>query len=417
MVAIIDAGNISSLLSNRRNDKTKAGTWSTSWRNREWRTAKPQVALLLNTDGWIQWLGRAEPSRTVSDRDTLIEVSEIEEIETTLYATLASEAKLTAAEARTLGPISVDAGDKLIDTLTSFFPHLEDLVEWLGRDNIRISPNDDHAIRVNEQRDATGLLLDISGVGRRELRQGRFNPFEQLPSFLASQLPRAVSEETLIDHDVNVVPGMEAMRGAHVDWRIFQNANNRLYVANTNMEPLERTLGVDVIYYNQGDNSFVMVQYKRMINKRATGTKELWYRPDDQLYLELDRMRGVDELCIPAPDSDFRLHSQASWVKLCDPTAEVDKPHELIQGMYLPRAYFEALLDSPDCRGPRGRPRLGYSNVKRHLSNTSFIDLVKSGWIGSHGASSSNLEAIIRQVLTDRRALVLGVKLDQRLRA
>jgi hypothetical protein len=137
----------------------------------------------------------------------------------------------------------------------------------------------------------------------------------QMPSFLASLPDLAISEQSLIDYDISILPDMTSAPSGHADWRVFDDGHKRLIVANTNMEPLELTLGVDVIYYNQIDNSFVMVQYKRMIREGPTGRSELWYRPDNQLAIELNRMRIVDEMCGPAPDSDFRLHSQATWLK------------------------------------------------------------------------------------------------------
>ena len=141
------------------------------------------------------------------------------------------------------------------------------------------------------------------------------------------------------------------------------------------------------------------------------GPSKLYYRPDKkQLPLELARMRAVDDLCVDAPIEDYRFHSQASWMKLCDPSAVVEKPQDLIKGMYLPRAYFEALLKAETSRGPKDGVRLGYDNVKRYLTNTNFADLVRTGWIGTHGASTKRITKIIAEVLASRRAIVLGIQ-------
>jgi hypothetical protein len=244
----------------------------------------------------------------------------------------------------------------------------------------------------------------MAGIGREAL--GEWELTEQQPSFLAGLERRPVSENTLINHDISRFPGLLAAESWHVDWHVFNGSRRQLFVMNANMEPLEETLGVDVIYFNDTFQSFVLVQYKRMRRDResAEGAK-LWYRPDSNLQAELDRMRVVDEL-YGCGSGDFRLFGQPCWLKLCDPGARVDDPAELIKGLYLAREYFVELLDT--CRGPRGGMRLGYDNVPRHINNTTFAQLVKDAWIGTRGTRTTDLEFVVRDVLLSRRALVLG---------
>lgn len=414
MVAIIDSGDISELLDYRSAIRSKRKRFtSVAWRRSDWRTTKPHVALLLDDEGSIRWIGRAEGGQVVSDRDKRLNISEILDVDGISYAGLIADAGLPSSAVHTMGLLQEDSGRRIVAAFLRAHPGLAEEVRRLGRDRQPLIPRTDVARIRNEQRDATGLLLDISGIGRSSLREASETDAE-LPSFLAGLPDRTVSEQSLIDHDINALPGMSRAQSGHVDWRIFENSRRRLFVANTNMEPLELTLGVDVIYFNQADGSFVMVQYKRMRREKSKASSEMWYRPDTQLRLELDRMRSVDEMCQPAPTSDFRLHSQATWLKLCDPSATVQSPDDLIRGMYLPRAYFEALLEAETSRGPRDGVRLGYANVARHLTNTTFIELVKAGWIGTHGTSTERLDGIVRDVLTSRQSLVLGVQLSER---
>jgi len=178
---------------------------------------------------------------------------------------------------------------------------------------------------------------------------------------------------------------------------------------NANTEPVENTLGVDVVYFNEAFKSFVLVQYKRLVREsNAEGESGVWYRPDHNLSTELDRMGVVDSL-YGSREGDFRLFSQACWVKLCDPSAVVQDPLQLIKGMYLTRKHFVELLEV--CKGPRGGVRLGYDNVPRHINNTLFVELVKEGWVGTCGTGTMELGEVVRMVLENRRALVLGVPL------
>ncbi len=169
-------------------------------------------------------------------------------------------------------------------------------------------------------------------------------------------------------------------------------------------------LGVDVVYFNQTFRSFVLVQYKRMVRDgRREGGGALWYRPDKNLASEMERMRRVDEL-FGGSAGDYRLSSQACWVKLCDSWGRLEEPKELVKGMYLAREYFAELLRT--CKGPNGGTRLGYDNVPRHINNTMFAALVKDGWIGTRGTGTAELEEVARGVLANRRALVLGVAFE-----
>ena len=45
---------------------------------------------------------------------------------------------------------------------------------------------------------------------------------------------------------------------------VFEKGRRRLEVAYANRNPLERTFGVDLVYYNAYFQSFVFVQYKLM---------------------------------------------------------------------------------------------------------------------------------------------------------
>jgi hypothetical protein len=75
--------------------------------------------------------------------------------------------------------------------------------------------------------------------------------------------------------------------------------------------------------------------------------------------------------------------------------------------MYLPLAYWDVLVDSPDVLGPRGGVRVDFDNVGRHINNTLFIDLVSSAWIGSRGVNTERITAIVRESL-ETRSLILA---------
>lgn len=42
-----------------------------------------------------------------------------------------------------------------------------------------------------------------------------------------------------------------------------------MFVMNANRTPVERTLGVDLVYWNEQERAFVLVQYKKMVRRRV----------------------------------------------------------------------------------------------------------------------------------------------------
>ncbi len=404
MVAVIEVGDITRHL-DRRSILRNETSYSVAERQTNWHDGKPHLALLLDENNTVRWLGRAQGRKRVSDRERRVDITEIKEVPNFSLEELRGQLPKKLQASLKFGLLSDAASREALKALNSMFPELSDLIRQLSRPRNLTLPRGNRGLALNEQRDGTGLVLEMAGIGREPLESGASISDDQ-PSFLAGIEGRHVSEESLIDYDVARLPGLVESFSYHVDWRVFGNKQRKVLILNANMEPLANTLGVDVLYYNQTFKSFVLVQYKRMTREDSPdGEKKLWHRPDKHLAGELDRMQKVDEL-YGNHSGNFRLFSQACWLKLCDPSARIEEPTELIKGMYLARELFVDLLDS--CKGPRGGVRIGYENVPRHINNTLFTQLVKDGWIGTTGIGTSDLEAVVREVLQHRRPLVLG---------
>jgi hypothetical protein len=405
MVAVINCGDISDLLDYRSTyGKRKKYTFASP--RDSWQGAQPHLALLVDDEN-IHWLGRAQGGQIITDRDRRVEVVDIEDFEDISLIDLRQQLPRRYKDRLGWGILPPATGSAVIQALIEMHPNWKETISRLNQPkHFRISQSARGRL-LNEQRDGVGLLLEIGGTGREFLRD--WTPPPARASFLAGIKQRFVSEETLINHDVRRFPGLAETLGADVDWRVFEGNRRQIFVMNANTEPVENTLGVDVVYFNEAFKSFVLVQYKRLVREsNAEGESGVWYRPDHNLSTELDRMGVVDSL-YGSREGDFRLFSQACWVKLCDPSAVVQDPLQLIKGMYLTRKHFVELLEV--CKGPRGGVRLGYDNVPRHINNTLFVELVKEGWVGTCGTGTMELGEVVRMVLENRRALVLGVPL------
>jgi len=101
-------------------------------------------------------------------------------------------------------------------------------------------------------------------------------------------------EDSVIEQDARSIPAFE-MTKLHVTGRaLFRRGNEVLEVITANRRPLERVLGVDLIYHNVVRRCLVMVQYKMLdpATKRDPGFPPDWiYRPDRNLTKEIQRMK------------------------------------------------------------------------------------------------------------------------------
>jgi hypothetical protein len=180
---------------------------------------------------------------------------------------------------------------------------------------------------------------------------------------------------------------------------------------NVNRRPVERTLGVDLVYYHHDYGSFVLVQYKMMREETSGGSTRFFYRPsgDRNLAAELSRMRTiVSSAQTDGVPDEYRLHAGACYMKLCRPTTLDATSTELIKGLYIPLDYWDVLNASGEVVGPRGGVRLGYDTVRRYLNNSLFVRLVERAWIGSRGVTNADLIKVVRAAVDAGRSVTLA---------
>ena len=266
---------------------------------------------------------------------------------------------------------------------------------------------------IAEEKDAFGLALSIFKLDRRRAMSHLPVVDEDHPAPFLQEIERAeLREDTMVLHDHGVfgdwIPDKRYVVGA-VE---FRKGDRRLTVVNVNRTKIERTLGVDLIYYHHHFNSFVMVQYKRMtVENDLTHV----YRPNsDASYgAEIKRMRAFQSgnagKAGPANPPAFRLDSNPFYFKLCRPVTYNLSSTDLIKGMYLALDYWELLLSSPMVRGPKGGIAIRYKNVGRYINNSLFIQLVQDGWVGSREDVSAAIGKLVRSGLEGNRSIFLAV--------
>lgn len=267
------------------------------------------------------------------------------------------------------------------------------------------------------ERDAVASALQIWGGAsyrKRILRKAVPRaPSTPVAPFLAQLATVSVREDPQIDHDHVTFPGLEVARRDVVGSVVLTNGDEYLTILNCNRQPLERTLGVDLIYYNHRYDSFVLVQYKRMA-EAADRMPE--YRPnrDASHATELKRMIRADKMLSRVPKAAgrataaFRLSGHPFFVKLCEAKAKAALDAGMVSGMYIPLDLWRRLLQSRDVHGPRGGVVITWENCRRRFSNGEFTSLLRQGWIGSDVGASRVLSNVIEGVLGSGRMLILA---------
>ncbi|PWG63883.1 hypothetical protein DEM34_06690 [Spiribacter halobius] len=264
-----------------------------------------------------------------------------------------------------------------------------------------------------EQKEAVATALTIAGIGRDEIYGWDVNDKGTTTSFLDGLEQVRLREDPMVVNDLNSLPGYEAIRHTSHALVVFENTQSKLTVVLANRLPLEKQLGVDLIYYNETFSCFLMVQYKAM---EEEGGQAVYRFPNQQLSDEIDRMRLVlSELRKVGPNAEadgFRLSENPFFLKIC-PRLVFDPDNiGLVKGMYLPLDYWDLLSEHPTTVGPKGGKRLSYNNVRRYFDNTEFVTIASGGWVGTTIAQSKHLESAIRSTLKSGRAVVFAVNIQ-----
>jgi hypothetical protein len=136
------------------------------------------------------------------------------------------------------------------------------------------------------ERDAVASALQAWGgtsLRKRVLRNAVPSGQSSVAPFLSQIKGVSVREDLQIGQDHEVFPGMKVARRDIVGSVVLSDGKEYLTILNCNRQPLERTLGVDLIYYSHRFDSFILVQYKRMTQGKG-GWPE--YRPESVATLE-----------------------------------------------------------------------------------------------------------------------------------
>lgn len=269
---------------------------------------------------------------------------------------------------------------------------------------------------VAQERDSVNLAARMSGfrqdILRPFLRYDHIPPDNNFPPFLSGLSKVNVIEDRMIDHDIAALfRDWRQFERFQVGAQQFERGRKRLTVMNINRDKLEKTTGVDLLFYHENQCSYILVQYKRMTEENYGGAYR--YRPTDKSYREeLARMRALRQkfpsVLSPTSLDDYRLSTEMFYFKLCKSVTLTPLSTEPIDGMFVPLDYWELFVDSPQAYGLKSGLYVDSRNIGRSFNNAEFTGLIEKGWIGSRGITSMKLDDLIWSSLERGNSVMIG---------
>lgn len=372
-----------------------------------------------SADPSIVALGAYRRGRRVSNWSTSYTITDIQWLDPTFIPLKDLLAELPAqtrshysGPLQSKGPLT-DAGARAVLTaLTRANPALEGMISQLtGYPNLIAAMGRDRAILLAEEKDATGVALDLAGLPREQFTD--WVPDYVDAPFIAGMRQGYADEERILQFDAERFDGLLSRvhsRSPHL--RVFNHPQaGVLIVGNFNQRSIEHVLGLDLLYWHVRRQAYVLVQYKRMRKQPDGG----WiYYGDQQLNAELARMRQISVARTGRGVQEFRLNPHPCYLKIVREDLFDAASNALMKGMYLPLELVDVLVTDPRFSTEGGNLCVGWDSTKRHeppyLTNTEFTDLFRGGWVGSWGSTTDQITALINQALERGRMVTVALR-------
>ncbi|CDT28701.1 hypothetical protein BN1088_60007 [Sphingobacterium sp. PM2-P1-29] len=302
--------------------------------------------------------------------------------------------------------------------------NLDNLFEALNSQRVVSSTarEEDAAI----EKDALGLSLDIFGIDRTDVfKRWEKNDTNIGESFLSSLTEFTVYEDDVINYDLHKFPGFDKLKQDVYSTitgvvEFESQYGEKLTVINANRKPMEKAMGVDLIYFHRRFASFVMIQYK-MMDQRSDLHKSYYYNPNQKSHNEeLERLKKmkslIDKENSPSDLAGYRFSNCSLFFKLCKKIELKMDDHSLAPGMYIPLDQWELLLEDKTTLGAKGGRQFGYHTLhKRYMNKDTFVDLIQAGFIGTRGNASEKLALFIEDAISKGKSVMYAI--DERMDA
>lgn len=264
--------------------------------------------------------------------------------------------------------------------------------------------------RLREERDALTLAFEFAGIAPPEEELAR-----SLEADASVGLATAIdsyflfdTEDDLLTVDLRRFDGRGELPLQRASVARYERDGVAITVANVNKKPLESVLGVDLVYWDEINSVFTLLQYKRLTrNSRTDATRTPWaYRNRREVQRQLDLMKLPRQR--RRTSRDWRLSPSPFWFKFVRADAFQQSDPKLLRGMYVPADFLTvALADGSLSDGPRGGFQIHHGNT-RYVTRDVFVELIKRGLIGTTTSGTRRvLELINSLAQTDEVVLAI----------
>lgn len=360
---------------------------------------KSSLVLIQSND--CLWLAFVKSKQSVSSIDTRIVLHHLKKTkwkDTDILKENLEKNYITKLENYTQNDY-VKLSQKLSEHLLRIFA--DDYFEFLEN---YIIPNKE----VNNgimQSDAINLAISISGMDNRNITNIEINDAEEtkISNFVH------LLEDNVISYEFNAEREGLVKNCSPTGKITFENGNEKLTIYTANKLPLERVLGVDLIYINDTHKNIVMLQYK-MLTKESD--KWIYRFCNQQFDDEIKRMDSVLNTInnSPSPNiDDFRLNNHPFFLRFIK-NRSLDGN---ITSFNISLEHFKMIKDLPMCRGERDGRLISYENINKHYIGKQELEaLIRCGYIGTHQYDTKSLSEIIELISNNlnNHSLVIAFK-------
>jgi len=227
---------------------------------------------------------------------------------------------------------------------------------------------------------------------------------------------RTIQEETILQHDLyNINDYIQKEKEGGL--ASFTMGDRRLDIIYTNRTNIEKSVGVDLIYYQERYKLFILVQYKLL---KEEIENDFIYRPDKQMREELKRMNDFMSKYSSSNDikknEDYRLNDDGFIFKFVENKGIKMTSSELTKGLYITREYMNFIDSDKSRKGKNGGTIISRTMTPRYLTNSEFTMLMNGGFLGTRGIQSKVLKDLIKSFFRTGKAVLLAIETDSKQR-
>lgn len=226
-----------------------------------------------------------------------------------------------------------------------------------------------------------------------------------------------MTEDDIINHDSKFFGDYVSVGSVNVKTKAFSDGNNTILVTMENRNAVEDVLGVDMVYYNENEESFCFIQYKRM-KRNKKGTAYSYYPSSDGNYQkDIETMskhssdiEDWESIMSGSELEDFRLIDCNFWFNFVKSHNFEPIRNQAMPGMYVPISAWNSFIST--CAKRNETPKACSETMKRNLSSDEFTSLYKKGLIGTRYCTVDSIISVLSECIKGNRSAVFVYKVN-----